>query len=419
MKIAVLTLGCRTNQAESARIEQLLNANGHQTDALSDKTDICIINTCSVTAKADYQSRQMISRALKANAEVIVTGCYAELNSTLIKEKNKRIKVIGNGDKHNIINVISSSLSCNSLELSGNARQRPIIKVQDGCDNECTYCIVPKARGRSRSVMPEEILREVERYESLGFEEIVISGIHLGMYGKDLEPGYSLAKLLEKLLLKTKMRRIRLSSIEVNELTEDLINVIVEERICKHLHVPLQSGDDIILKRMNRQYTVNEYGNTIESIRKRFDNISIGTDVIVGFPGEFDSNFNNTLKAIESFEFTYLHAFPFSPRTGTKAATMPDRIHDSLKKRRVMLIRDAGDLKKAAFIEKNIGQSHEMIIESIKDTGIFGTTSNYIRVMIPFEKSLSLGRLARIRITGFENGSATGVPVIDPKPSDK
>jgi threonylcarbamoyladenosine tRNA methylthiotransferase MtaB len=289
MKIAILTLGCRTNQAESARLEQMLNAAGHQIVDSTNNAEICIINTCSVTAKADYQSRQLISRSLKTKADVFVTGCYAELNSAILREKNSAVKVVDNKDKYSIINMISPFKSSLTLIKALNERHRPVIKVQDGCDNECSYCVIPQARGISSSSRPEEVLEEVMRYESSGYEEIVISGIHLGVYGRDLNPAYNLAKLIQYILLNSSIQRIRLSSIEINELSEDLLDIMDDIRICRHLHVPLQSGDDTILKLMNRSYLAKDYLKSIENIMKRFNQLALGTDLIVGFPGENDS----------------------------------------------------------------------------------------------------------------------------------
>jgi len=419
MRIAFLTLGCRTNQAESARIEQILNAAGHQTVDSAIDAEICIINTCSVTAKADYQSRQLISRALKTNAEVFVTGCYAELNSAFIKEKKSTIRVISNRDKNNIINMITHNISPITLIKSQNERHRPVIKVQDGCNNECSYCIIPRARGASTSISPEEVLEEVIRFESNGFEEVVISGIHLGVYGKDLKPAYNLTKLLEILLLKSSIRRIRLSSIEINEISDDLLDIIDDSRICKHLHIPLQSGDDTILKLMKREYSVADYVKSVKKISKRFDNIALGTDLIAGFPGESDSLFVNTLELIESMNFTYLHAFPYSLRPGTQAAEMLFHVPLPIKRMRVKRLREMSHRKKIAFINNNIGLDHHIVVETVDENVISGTTSNYIKVLLPRNGSIVAGSLVRIRITGIENEAALAFPISDTEPLDK
>lgn len=409
MKIAVLTLGCRTNQAESARIEEMLQAVGHQIVSSTGEAEICIINTCSVTAKADYQSRQLISRTLKVNAQVFVTGCYSELNAGIITDKNSTVKVVPNKDKDHIINMIPHATACDILPSVARHRRRPVIKVQDGCNNECSYCIIQKARGKSSSVVPDKVLQEIDKYHALGFEEIVLSGIHLGIYGRDLKNQCTLAKLLEIILKQTSIKRIRLSSIEVNELTPQLLDILSDNRICKHLHLPMQSGDDYILGLMNRSYTSSEYRISIENILKRFNNIGIGTDVIVGFPGERDDNFNKTLHLIDNLRISYLHVFPYSSRPGTPAALMPHHVPESLKKSRAKRLREIGNIKKEAFIRNNIGLEHDIVIETLGDAMAKGTTSNYIRVHVSDNSVLKPGSLVRVRLTGARDGNASGI----------
>ncbi|MGO9379109.1 MAG: tRNA (N(6)-L-threonylcarbamoyladenosine(37)-C(2))-methylthiotransferase MtaB [Dissulfurispiraceae bacterium] len=419
MRISLLTLGCRTNQAESARLEQMLSDVGHQIVSLNEGADICIVNTCSVTAKADYQSRQSISRALKTKAEVIVTGCYAELNSKLLREKNLGIKIIGNEAKANISNIIPKPISTDTLNINSKLRHRPTIKIQDGCNNACSYCIIPSARGRSRSVNPLEILEEACRLESLGFGEIVLSGIHLGIYGKDLTFDYNLVKLLEELLSATSKTRIRLSSIEINELSDQLLNTLQHDRICRHLHIPLQSGDDTILSRMKRSYTTRECGQILDKIVRQFSNISLGTDVIVGFPTEADSHFNNMMTFLDSQPYTYLHVFPYSSRAGTAAANFKPQVSDSVKKHRVAKMHELNLRKKAAFLEANTGMEHDLIIETINESGFMGTTSNYIKVLVPIDPLIQAGRLVRIRITGAVGNFASGLLVNSSQPRNK
>lgn len=419
MRVAFVTLGCRTNQAESAHIEQMISSDGHQIVDLNEGADICIVNTCSVTAKADYQSRQSIKRALKANAEVIVTGCYAELNSNLLREKKLGIKIISNDCKASIIKLIPSISSSKTLDNTAKLRHRPTIKVQDGCNNACSYCIIPSARGRSRSINPHEIIGEIKQLESLGFEEIVLSGIHLGIYGRDLTLDWNLAKLLEEILSVTSKVRIRLSSIEIIELNDHLINVLTHDRICRHLHIPLQSADDAILTRMNRSYTVKDYSRILNKITKQFSNLSIGTDIIVGFPTEEESHFNNTMSFLDSQPFTYLHVFPYSSRPGTVASNMKPQVSNLLKKQRVLVGRKLSLLKKTTFLKANIGIDHEIIVETVNETGIIGTTSNYIKVSAPLDYAMTPGRLIRIRITDVDNDKASGVPVYNVQPPYK
>ncbi len=419
MKIAVLTLGCRTNQAESSNIQQSLQAIGHETVDSASDAEICIINTCSVTSSADYQSRQLISRAIKAGAKVIVTGCYSELNTQSLADNRSNVKIIPNADKGNIISLIpanSSQLASTAYNIS---RHRPIVKVQDGCNNECSYCIIPRARGRSVSVDPHKVLDEVAHYHQLGFEEIVLSGIHLGIYGRDFSPELNLAKLLKLLLVKTNAMRLRLSSIEIGEVSDELLEVLHDCRICRHLHLPLQSGDDAILKIMNRTYESSDYVRAFRNISNRFDNMALGTDIIAGFPGEDYDRFMNTVKLCDSLPFSYLHVFPYSSRPGTRASLLKEQLPSSEKKLRVSQLRAISSRQRVAFIEKNIGYEHEMLVESQSKDVITGTTSNFIRVRVLRDPSLSAGSLVRVRITGIEGEMALGFPITNVKPIDK
>ena len=315
--------------------------------------------------------------------------------------------------------MIPSASSSNTLDNTPKLRHRPTIKVQDGCNNACSYCIIPSARGRSKSINPHEIIDEIKQLESLGFEEIVLSGIHLGIYGKDLNLDWNLAKLLEEILSVTSKVRIRLSSIEIIELNDHLINVLTHDRICRHLHIPLQSADDTILARMNRSYTVKDYSQILNKITRQFNNISIGTDIIVGFPTEEESHFNNTMSFLDSQPFTYLHVFPFSPRPGTVAANMKPQVSNLLKKQRVLAARKLSLLKKSTFLKANIGLNHEIIVETVNESGIIGTTSNYIKVLAPLDYAMTPGRLVRIRITEVDNEKASGVPVNNVQPPYK
>ena len=253
MKVSILTLGCKVNQSESAAIEGNLRYYGCSIVGLSEHPDYCVVNTCTVTAKSDYQSRQLIRRAVKTGAKVIATGCYSQLNRHEIKNIDGNVDIVENDNKLHIIKKITNIYASNNLSYS--SRVRPYIKVQDGCNNACTYCIVPKARGRSISTNIAEIIEQVDNFVSAGYKEIVLTGIHLGSYGYDLKDKSKLSQLLKTILYNTKINRIRLSSIEVNEVDDDIVELLQENRICKHVHIPLQSGDNTILARMNRTYT--------------------------------------------------------------------------------------------------------------------------------------------------------------------
>ncbi len=410
MKIAVLTLGCKTNQAESMNMEHALNNAGHQVVEMLEKPDICIINTCTVTSKADYQSRQLINRALKNNAKVIVTGCYAELNNEQIKNIDNNIEVIRNNNKSNIINMIPNEYSSGNINFSRYARHRPAVKVQDGCNYSCSYCAIPMARGRSRSIPIDRVISEIKFYESLGYKEIVLTGIHLGTYGLDLKPKKSLSMLLDNILKNTNIPRIRISSLEIKEIDDKFLELLTEERICKHLHIPLQSGDDNILKLMNRTYSTKDFLSGIERIIKKVPEISIGTDVIVGFPSEGEVEFENTKKLIESIPFSYLHVFPYSPRPRTKAVTFSGQVAGAIKKERVKILREIGMAKKEDYIEKNIGKSLDIIVEDRCEDGVIGTAGNYIKVLVTDENNIKEGMLVNVHVLGHKDGIAIGIP---------
>lgn len=410
-------------------IEYALNKAGHQVVGMSEKPDLCIINTCTVTSKADYQSRQLINRALKNNSKIIVTGCYAELNNEQLKKIHSDIKIVKNNEKSNVINIILQENLSNISNNNNNgvvdqhsitpllhnsttlSRHRPIVKVQDGCNYSCSYCAIPMARGRSRSVAVDDVLNEIKSYESLGYKEIVLTGIHLGTYGYDLKPKKTLSFLLHNILKNTTIPRIRLSSLEINEIDDELIELLKEDRVCKHLHVPLQSGDNNILKLMNRTYSVEDFLSGVERIFKKVPDIAIGTDVIVGFPGEGEFEFNNTKQLIESIAFSYLHVFPYSQRPGTKAVKLPGHIAEPVKKERVAILRSVGMAKKQDYIHRHIGKDLDAIVENNCKEGLNGTTGNYIKVLLMDKNGIKEGILVSARIVGCKDGIAMGIPV--------
>jgi len=264
------------------------------------------------------------------------------------------------------------------------------------------------ARGRSRSIAVNDVINKIRFYESLGYKEIVLTGIHVGTYGLDLKPNESLSILLDNILKNTNIPRVRLSSLEVKEIDDELIELLKEDRVCKHLHVPLQSGDDNILKLMNRTYTVGDFLSGVERIFKRVPDIALGTDVIVGFPGEGESEFNNTRQLIESIPFSYLHIFPYSQRPGTKAATFAKQVAGSIKKERVAILREMGTIKKQDFIRKNIGRILDIVVEERGCDGLIGTTGNYIKVILEDSSDAEAGMLVNAHILGHKDDIATG-----------
>jgi threonylcarbamoyladenosine tRNA methylthiotransferase MtaB len=411
VKIAVLTLGCRTNQAESFQIEQYLLNAGHTIVDISERPELCVINTCTVTQKADIQSRQTIQKALKIQAKVILTGCYSELNQSKILSKHQDIEIIKNKDKSQIINMIPRLSSSNDLNNIRKTRSRPIVKVQDGCNYSCSYCIVPLARGKSKSIEINKIIHKINELEASGYNEIVLSGIHLGSYGHDFYPKKSLSVLLKNVLINSKIPRIRLSSLEVIEIHEEFLELISDNRVCKHLHLPLQSGDDAILKLMNRPYSVKDYLSVVEKIFKEFPDIALGTDIIAGFPGEGVEEFNNSNQLIKSIPFSYLHVFPYSLRQGTKAVNLSGHVSEPVKKERVAALREIGTIKKREFVYKNIGRILDVIVENKGQKGVVSTSGNYIRVLLDTVNDIEAGTLINVQLTGYKDSIATGMPI--------
>jgi threonylcarbamoyladenosine tRNA methylthiotransferase MtaB len=413
MKISLLTLGCRVNQSETFSIEKDLLKRGHEIVTLGEGPDICIINTCTVTSKSDYQSRQLIRRAHKAGARTLVMGCYAELNKEQVGAMDGVEEVIGNDNKCNIINYIGLNNESKTLITVGakSSRTRKFLKVQDGCNYACSYCIVTKARGPSISIPPESVIDSVNEAVSEGFREVTLNGVHLGLYGQDLRPQWSIASLTEKILEKTRVSRIRLGSLEINEIEERLMDLMVDPRICRHLHIPLQSGDDRVLMDMRRNYDSILFRSRIESIINSLDGMTIGTDIIAGFPTETGDSFNNTLNFVDEIDFAYMHVFPFSKRKGADAAEMPDIVGDEERKQRASALRALANRKKYEFMMIHIGKTLDVLIEERNRGGSWrGTSDNYLKVCVT-GYAHSRGSIVPVRIKGVQDEYLIGDPL--------
>ncbi len=409
MKVSVLTLGCKVNQSESSIIEGNLKKLGYSIVSLSEHPDYTVVNTCAVTSKSDYQSRQLIRRAVRSGARVIVTGCYSQLRPNDIRNIGGIFSIVENNKKISIINMLTDNIL--STTYSYSSRTRPYLKVQEGCNFACTYCIVPLARGKSVSLDVSEVIRQANEFEASGYNEIVLTGIHLGSYGYDLRPRTRLSELLKTLLKKTKIHRIRLSSIEINEVDDELIGILKEQRICKHIHLPLQSGDDAVLRLMNRRYTSDVYVSTVENIIKNVPDIAIGTDVIVGFPGEGDKEFLNTKELLSSMPIAYMHIFPFSSRPNTLASKMSMQNTPSVKRERFNELNTLNIKQKRAFILSQINKTLDIIIEEHCPENISsGTSNNYLKVRIP-SRMYPKGTLVYVRVSGIEGNILEGEPI--------
>lgn len=412
------TLGCKVNQYESEAIAQSLIENGWSAARSRENADLFLINTCAVTQKASMQSRQAVRKAIRANpnACIVVTGCYAQVEPDEIKKINGVHYIIGHVDKPKIPEIIIDGKEKDSpihefypltvlhdikqehkfqptlVMGSSGSRTRPVLKIQDGCDNFCTYCIVPYARGQSRSMHPEMVLENIKQLSKSGCREVVLSGIHLGCYGIDLLPETSLAELLKCIHETGTIKRVRLSSIEPDELNDDIIKIVADsDMFCHHFHIPLQSGDDLILKRMHRHYAQSFFRDIVIRIHEMIPDAAIGVDVLIGFPGETEKAFENTYSLIKNLPVTYLHVFPFSGRKGTPANSYPDKVPSQVIKDRCLKMRELGNNKKMEFYKKLVGEKVELLIEGArsKSTGhLKGITSNYVPVFVSGKDNL-------------------------------
>ncbi|MGB5747026.1 MAG: tRNA (N(6)-L-threonylcarbamoyladenosine(37)-C(2))-methylthiotransferase MtaB [Desulfobacterales bacterium] len=429
---SITTLGCKVNQAESEAIAQDLLSSDWSAAADCDTAEVCIVNTCTVTQKASMQSRQAVRKAIRANpkARVIVTGCYAQTAPQEINEIDGVDDVVGHDKKLSISRMIRtdgneacenqvSSLSGvhqkRRFQLMPTAtsapRTRPFLKIQDGCDAFCTYCIVPYARGRSRSMPLDKVLQSIEHLARAGFHEVVLTGIHLGAYGHDLVPATHLSELMERIVDRKSITRVRISSIEPFELTGEVIKCVAESDIfCKHIHIPLQSGDDGILKKMGRPYSAQDFYELISSIHRLIPDAAIGVDTLIGFPGESEAAFDNTYRLIADLPVSYLHVFPFSSRPGTAADKFANKLNPPVIKARCERIRKLGHQKRLKFYRRFIGKSLPILIETRRDgsTGLLkGISSNYLPVLIDGDGDLQ-NKLIEIKIEKLEGDKLFG-----------
>ena len=427
------TLGCKVNQSESDEIAKELQANAWKPATNGEPSEMVVINTCTVTQKAAMQSRQAVRQAIRnnPNARIVVTGCYAQTEPNALAKIGGVRYVIGNADKHRLVELITANLAqtadgaitiCNAVgqsqlrkpapETIAGSRTRPVLKIQDGCNAACTYCIVPLARGPSRSLPPNDVIAGVRAVSEAGFYEIVLSGIHLGHYGRDLSPRTSLVELLSRIEQSTVLPRMRLSSLEPLEITDELIERMTESpRLCHHFHIPLQSGDDRILKKMRRPYTSDEFKQLVFRIHDRIPDAAIGVDILVGFPGETDTAFNNTYECIRSLPVTYLHVFPFSARPGTPAASYARKVPSDVIKTRCEQMRRLGNAKRMNFNQRFIGRKIPILVESNRHaaTGFLkGISSNYLTVLIDSNDSLN-NQIISVRITEQVENNLLGI----------
>lgn len=427
--VAIATLGCKTNQFESAAIEDQLREAGYQIVPFEEGADLVIVNTCTVTAATDSQSRNLIRRARRINfdSRVIVTGCYAQVDAETLRKIPGVALVIGNEEKQDLLRYLAEEREEQLVEISDirqrrqavplqvssfAERSRAFVQVQNGCDSFCSYCIIPFARGTSRSVPPQQVIDQVKALNAAGHPEVVLTGIHLGIYGLDLHPATNLVNLVQRLRFETDVPRLRLGSLEPTEIPDELLNLMSDsDRICPHLHIPLQSGSDTVLQRMNRHYRVADFHALIQRIHRLLPDAAIGLDVITGFPGESDEEHQQTVRLLEELSISHLHVFPFSRRPGTAAAAMADQLPGDLIKQRAAELRIIGEDKNRQFAERFAGQVMEVVVEGRNEDGLCrGMSRNYLTVIFPGDETLR-GKRTWVRTESWAPGGLRGTLV--------
>jgi len=420
MRVAITTLGCKVNAYESEAVITKLEESGYTRVNFEEESDIYIINTCMVTNSGEAKSRKMIRHPLKTNPQaiLIVMGCLTQLKAEEILSIDGVKIVLGTNHRDQIGAYINEYLEFHIplnkvmpltkeeqydfLEIRDfKTHQRAFLKIQDGCNNFCTYCIIPYTRGRVRSKPKDQVLTEAKRLVENGHIEIILTGIHTGGYGEDLID-YSFADLLKDLEGIDGLKRIRISSIEMTELTKEIVDIIAtSKKIVNHLHIPLQGGSNRILKLMNRKYTIEEFKAKMLELRNAIPHLGITTDVIVGFPSESDDDFEETIKTIQDIAFSELHVFPYSKRTGTVASKMQAEVDGNIKKDRVQSLLQLSDTLAKIFIQSEMATTQDVIAETYKDGLLYGHTSNYIHLRFEGPNNL-IGESVKVQMVKEE-----------------
>lgn len=393
-RVAIATLGCKTNQFESASmIEQFTNS-GFEIVSFTETADIYVVNSCTVTAKTDAETRRLIRRARRLNpdARIVATGCYAQVAPEELVKMPEVDTVLGNLEKTSITGLLESGR--NQISDIGNSSEAPpltletfaehtraFLQIQNGCNSFCSYCIVPYARGRSRSVPVDDVLEGIRILAQNGYQEVVLTGIHLGVYGAELTPATSLTKLIQEIDRQNLIHRLRIGSLEPNEVPEELLNMLNSSKhLCHHLHLPLQSGSNSVLQRMGRHYTAKEFEELFTRCKTIVPDAFIGADVIAGFPGESEEEFTQTIELLRTLPLSDLHVFPYSRRNGTKAATMENQVPEAVISARARELRELAAKKKQAFLEENIGTELQVLVQKYENNICHGLSRNYITV---------------------------------------
>ena len=431
MRIAITTLGCKINQYDSAVIQSRLEKERHSLVPFEERADFYIINTCTVTDRADWEARQLVRRAkrLSPAARVLLTGCYAQVSPDQVAEVPGVDFVVGLNRLDELLRFVNQPDRRHDegrISVSAVKRERGVpvlgvaelpdhtrafLKIQEGCNYSCTYCIIPTARGLSRSVPPEEVLRQIRSLAGKGFVEVVVTGIHLGGYGQDLKPRMDLTSLLEIVAEGRLIPRVRLSSLDPREVPDRLIKLLAQSDVlCPHLHVCAQAGEDRTLKRMRRNYDTACYREIITRAREMLPEAALGSDIIVGFPGESDDDFCRSMEFFNSLPLTYFHVFPYSMRAATVAADLPDQVPHGIKKERAGRMRELGTKIRREFYRHFIGRRLPVLVEQARDrsSGEYkGHSRNYLPVLVHADER-QINHEVHVAIEGLEGGWLRG-----------
>ncbi len=419
-RVSLFTLGCRLNQAETEAMGEALESVGFDTVPFGQPAELTLINTCTVTQAADASSRQAIFRAkrISPQAKIVVTGCYAETHRDNLEKMPEVYRVVANSRKEEVLRELSDlfpeqilvgDFSVPADYVSPNrTHTRAFVKIQNGCEDRCTYCVIPFSRGNERSRAADEILAEIKRLEKAAYQEAVLTGVHIGKYW---DGEIRLEGLLRRILSETKIPRLRLSSIKVNEVNEKLLELFrSEERICAHFHTPIQSGCDTVLERMKRRYRTSQVREVLQQLKEIRPECTVGTDLIVGFPGETEEEFQIGYDFIASVPVDHMHVFPYSDRPGTAAEAMPDKVPMEVKNERGEKFRQLSEQKWKAHLAKFLDRELSVLFEAgrSREKGVSaGTSDNYIRVIVPAEEGLG-NQLKRVKILSAEGKSLSG-----------
>ena len=400
-KVSFYTLGCKVNQYETNGMIQKFKESGYEiVDVNNDISDICIVNTCTVTNMSDRKSRQILRRVKdkNKNAIIVAVGCYAQVAKKELEEMPEIDIVLGNEEKSNIVKYVEKFLNEKQKiveiedigikkefedmgQITYTEKTRAVVKIQDGCNQFCSYCIIPYARGRVRSRKSDSIIEEITQIVKKGIKEVVITGIHIASYGRDFENENGLIELLEKINDIKGIERIRLGSLEPKIITEEFVQRLIKlEKICHHFHLSLQSGCDETLKRMNRKYTTSDFRKIVDILRNYYKDVILTTDIIVGFPGENEEEFDKTYKFLTEIKFYKMHVFPYSPRKGTRAAVMPNQVDGNIKEQRSKKLIELSNKNQKEYNNKYIGKTVEVLFEDREGEYYKGHTPNYILV---------------------------------------